>query len=155
MAGSQPEFERGHVARIVRTCGDSTSGRMTASLDRPSQAYILLGQHTGYHHRHSSGPQTQHSMSTSYRRIDTTDPRRHDKVQALKFPASWSDDSLDLYGFLLSSATMISGMAMVTRLAPLAYMGLLFGLANFAHEKPFQAKKDSASNAAGPVMGLS
>jgi len=94
-------------------------------------------------------------MATSYRRIDTTDPRRHDKVKPLQFPASWSDDNLDVYGFLLSSATMISGMAMVTRLAPLAYIGLLFGLANFAHEKPFQAKKESASNAAGPVMGLS
>ncbi|UZJ55886.1 hypothetical protein CBS101457_005206 [Exobasidium rhododendri] len=94
-------------------------------------------------------------MSTSFRRIDTTDPRRHDKVQPLQLPATWSDDSLDLYGFLLSSATMISGMAMVTRFAPLAYMGLLFGLANYAHEKPFQAKKENASSAASPVMGLS
>jgi hypothetical protein len=95
------------------------------------------------------------TMTTSLRRIDTTDPRRHDKIQPLRYPAAWSDDNIDIYGFLLSSATMISGMAMVTRFAPLAYMGLLFGLANYAHEKPHQAKKESASNAGGPIMGLS
>lgn len=93
-------------------------------------------------------------MTSSYRRIDTTDPRRHDKIKPLVFPAAWHDDGVDLYGFLLSSASMISGMAMVTRLPLLAYIGLLFGLANFAHEKPLQAKKESATNAAGPRMGL-
>jgi hypothetical protein len=93
-------------------------------------------------------------MSSTYRRIDTTDPRRHDRVKPLRYPAAWLDDSVDLYGFLLSSVTMISGMAMITRLAPVAYAGLLFGLANYAHQKPYQAKKESAQSAAGPVMSL-
>lgn len=93
-------------------------------------------------------------MSTTYRRIDTTDPRRFDKVKPLTFPAAWLDDSVDLYGFLLSSATMISGMALVTRWAPIAYIGLIFGIANFAHEKKHQAKKESAKSAAGPFMTL-
>lgn len=93
-------------------------------------------------------------MSTTYRRIDTTDPRRYDKVKPLTFPAAWYDDSVDLYGFLLSSATMISGMALVTRWAPIAYIGLIFGIANFAHEKQYQAKKESARSAAGPFMTL-
>lgn len=93
-------------------------------------------------------------MSTSYRRIDTTDPRRHDRVKPLAFPSSWLDDSIDVYGFLLSSATMISGMAMVTRIAPIAFLGLLFALANYAHDKPLQAKKESARNSTSPIMGL-
>jgi hypothetical protein len=49
---------------------------------------------------------------------------------------------------------MITGMAMITRLAPLAYISLLFGLANYAHQKPYQAKKESAQAAAGPLMSL-
>lgn len=94
-------------------------------------------------------------MSNHYRRIDTTDPRRHDRIQPLKFPDTWLDDSADLYGFLLSSATMMSGAAMVTRLPTLSFAGLLFALANNAHDKPHQAKKESAQSATGgPVMGL-
>lgn len=94
-------------------------------------------------------------MSNHYRRIDTTDPRRHDRIQPLQFPDPWLDDSADLYGFLLSSATMMSGAAMITRLPTLSFAGLLFALANNAHDKPHQAKKESAQNATGgPVMGL-
>lgn len=95
------------------------------------------------------------SMSTSYRRIDTTDPRRHDRVQPLSFPSSWNDDSVDFYGFFLTSATLISGAAMVTRTPILAFVGLIFGLANFVHDKPHQAKKDAArSPTSGPLTGI-
>jgi hypothetical protein len=94
-------------------------------------------------------------MSSHYRRIDTTDPRRHDRVKALTFPARWNDDSLDFYGFFLSASTMISGMAMVTRLPTLSYFGFIFALANFVHDKPHQKKKESAQGATGgPVLGL-
>ncbi|PWN93935.1 hypothetical protein FA10DRAFT_248398 [Acaromyces ingoldii] len=92
-------------------------------------------------------------MTSSYRRIDTTDPRRHDRVRPMKLPAAWLDDSIDVYGFILSSVTMISGAAMITRLPSLACIGLLFALANFAHDKPLQSKKESASQG-GPVMGM-
>lgn len=94
--------------------------------------------------------------TTHYRRIDTTDPRRHDRIRPLSFPAQWNDDGVDVYGFFLSSATMLSGAAMVTRLPTLAFVGLIFAIANFVHDKPHQAKKDSAQSATGgPVMGLS
>lgn len=93
-------------------------------------------------------------MATSYRRIDTTDPRRHDRVRPLSFPASWEDDSVDGYGLVLSSATMMSGAAMVTRITPLAFAALLFALANYVHDKPLQAKKEAARSQTGPVMGV-
>lgn len=93
-------------------------------------------------------------MSSTYRRIDTTDPRRHDRVRPMELPAAWQDDSLDGYAMLLTSSTMLSGAAMITRITSLAYASLLLSVASYAHEKPMQAQKESAKAQTGPVMSI-
>lgn len=46
------------------------------------------------------------TMTSSYRRIDTTDPRRHDRVRPMKLPAAWLDDSIDVYGVYIYLSLM-------------------------------------------------
>ncbi|PWN44172.1 right border a protein [Ceraceosorus guamensis] len=92
-------------------------------------------------------------MPASYRRIDTTDPRRFDRVVPFTLPGKWADDSPDLYEMLLSSSTVASGAAMLTRQIPVAFVGLVLSAAHVAHYKPLQKRREG-SQQAGPYMGL-
>lgn len=58
-------------------------------------------------------------------KLDTTDPRRFDRVRPFTLPKAWREESMDLYGTLLGSASLVSGGAMLTRMPQFAYVGLI------------------------------
>ncbi|PWN25916.1 Rba1 protein [Jaminaea rosea] len=86
--------------------------------------------------------------------IDTSDPRRFDRVRPFTLPRAWREESFDIYGSVLGSASMISGGAIITRLPQLAYIGLIFALAHLAHHKPLSVRKNSSDSTGGPYMSL-
>lgn len=62
-----------------------------------------------------------------FHKVDTSDPRRFDRVRPFTLPKAWREESTDIYGTLLGSASMVSGGAIVTRMPQLAYLGLICG----------------------------
>ncbi|PWZ01479.1 hypothetical protein BCV70DRAFT_187047 [Testicularia cyperi] len=94
------------------------------------------------------------SSTTTYRRIDGSDPRRPEQTRSLVLPRSWRSDSLDIYASFLGSASMMSGAAMMTRAPYCAYAGLIFACAHIAHDKPFKSAKTQESVTGGPWMSL-
>lgn len=73
----------------------------------------------------SPTPPTTSSLPPHLSKIDTSDPRRYDRVCPFTLPKQWREESLDAYGSMLGSASLIAGGAMVTRLPQLAYIGLI------------------------------
>lgn len=65
------------------------------------------------------------SSSSAVPRLDTSDPRRFDRVRPFTLPEEWRSEDLDAYGSLLASASIISGGALLTRMPHFAYVGLL------------------------------
>ncbi|CAO1635049.1 unnamed protein product [Parajaminaea phylloscopi] len=87
-------------------------------------------------------------------KIDTSDPRRYDRVRPFTMPRAWREESVDVYGSLLGSASMIAGGAIITRLPQLAYIGLIFALAHIVHHKPLSIRKNSTDATGGPWTSL-
>lgn len=90
----------------------------------------------------------------SYRRVDSTDPRRPELVRPLTMPKSWKANELDVYASFLSSVSMVSSAAMLTRAPYIAYAGLIFACAHIAHDKPFKSSKTKDASTGGPWMSL-
>ncbi|CAO1628221.1 unnamed protein product [Sympodiomycopsis kandeliae] len=94
------------------------------------------------------------SLPPSLTKLDTSDPRRYDRVKPFTLPKQWREESLDAYGSMLGSASLISGGAMVTRMPQLAYIGLIFALAHIVHHKPLSLRKNSSDSTGGPWTSL-
>ncbi|GAC74673.1 hypothetical protein PANT_12d00084 [Moesziomyces antarcticus T-34] len=90
----------------------------------------------------------------SYRRVDSSDPRRPELVRPLTMPKSWKANELDVYASFLGSISMMSGAAMLTRAPYIAYAGLVFACAHIAHDKPFKSSKTRDASTGGPWMSL-
>nr|QBH67511.1 right border A protein [Ustilago esculenta]QBH70112.1 rba1 protein [Ustilago esculenta] len=90
----------------------------------------------------------------SYRRVDSSDPRRPELVRPLVLPKAWKSDDLDIYASFLGSVSMMSGAAMLTRAPYIAYAGLVFACAHIAHDKPFKSSKTRDASTGGPWMSL-
>ncbi|KAJ1028033.1 hypothetical protein NDA13_003483 [Ustilago tritici] len=90
----------------------------------------------------------------SYRKIDSSNPRRPELVRPLVLPKTWSNDDLDIYSSFLGSVSMMSGAAMLTRAPYIAYGGLVFACAHIAHDKPFKSSKTKDASTGGPWMSL-
>lgn len=139
---------------------NSRCGQFRHLQSRTSFLFHLLTFHLPHpplpisHHCHHQHLTHTHKGEMSYRKIDSSDPRRPELVRPLVLPKTWSNDDLDIYSSFLGSVSMVSGAAMLTRASYIAYGGLVFACAHIAHDKPFKSSKTKDASTGGPWMSL-